>query len=54
VAIRFLKALHGALDALDVEALRAAQASHDALAAQRLVQDVLLSSMARTTESANA
>jgi hypothetical protein len=30
--------------------LRAAQASHDALAAQRLVQDVLLSSMARTTE----
>jgi xylose isomerase len=50
VAIRFLKALHGALDALDVEALRAAQASHDALAVQRLVQDVLLSSMARTTE----
>jgi xylose isomerase len=52
-AIRFLKALHGALDALDVEALRAAQASHDAMTAQRLVQDVLLSSMARTTESAN-
>ena len=52
-AIRFLKALHGALDALDVEALRTAQASHDALTAQRLVQDVLLSSMARTTESAN-
>jgi xylose isomerase len=50
VAIRFLKALHGALDALDEEALRAAQASHDALAAQRLVQDVLLSSMARTAE----
>ena len=49
-AIRFLKALHGALDALDVEALRAAQASHDALTAQRLVQDVLLSSMARTAE----
>jgi xylose isomerase len=54
VAIRFLKALHGALDALDVEGLRAAQASHDALAAQRLVQDVLLSSMARMTESQNA
>jgi xylose isomerase len=54
LAIRFLKALHGALDALDVDSLRAAQASHDALAAQRLVQDVLLSSMARTTESANA
>jgi len=53
VAIRFLKALQGALDALDVDALRAAQASHDALAAQRLVQDVLLSSMVRTTESAN-
>ena len=35
VAIRFLKALHGALDALDVEGLRAAQASHDALTAQR-------------------
>jgi hypothetical protein len=50
-AIRFLKALHGALDALDEEALHAAQASHDALTAQRLVQDVLLSSMARTTES---
>ena len=32
-------------------ALRAAQASHDALAAQRLVQDVLLSSMARMTDS---
>src|SRR5215208_5079847 len=51
VAIRFLKALHGALDALDMEGLRAAQASHDALTAQRLVQDVLLSSMARMTES---
>ena len=50
-AIRFLKALHGALDALDEQALREAQASHDALAAQRLVQDVLLSSMARMTES---
>ena len=51
MAIRFLKALHGALDALDVEGLRMAQASHDALTAQRLVQDVLLSSMARMTES---
>jgi xylose isomerase len=45
-AILFLKALHRALDALDEQALRAAQASHDALAAQRLVQQVLLSSMA--------
>jgi xylose isomerase len=51
VAIRFLKALHGALDALDEQALREAQTSHDALAAQRLVQDVLLSSMVRTTAS---
>ena len=46
----FLKALHGALDALDEEALRKAQASHDALAAQRLIQQVLLSSMAGTAE----
>jgi len=44
-AITFLKAIHRALDALDVEALRTAQASHDGLAAQRLVQKVLLSSM---------
>jgi hypothetical protein len=36
---------------LDEAALREAQASHDALAAQSLVQDVLLSSMARKTES---
>ena len=49
-AIGFLKALHRALDNLDVQALRAAQASHDALAAQRLVQSVLLSCMADTTE----
>jgi xylose isomerase len=44
-AITFLKALHRALDALDEDALAAAQADHDALAAQRLVQKVLLSSM---------
>ncbi len=44
-AITFLKALHRALDALDEEALAAAQARHDALAAQKLVQRVLLSSM---------
>ncbi len=49
-AIRFLKALHGALDALDEQALREAQASHDALAAQRLIQQVLLSSMAGAAE----
>ncbi|RCK69658.1 sugar phosphate isomerase/epimerase [Desertihabitans brevis] len=44
-AVDFLKALHRALDALDEEALAAAQTSHDALAAQRLVQKVLLTSM---------
>ncbi len=44
-AIRFLKALHGALDSLDEEALAAAQAKHDALAAQRLIQTALLTSM---------
>ena len=44
-AITFLKALHRALDALDDEALAAAQSRHDALAAQKLVQKVLLSSM---------
>jgi xylose isomerase len=40
-----LKAIHRALDALDEDALAAAQANHDALAAQKLVQKVLLSSM---------
>lgn len=45
LSIRFLKALHRALDELDIEALRAAQARNDALTAQRLVQDVLFSSM---------
>ena len=45
LSIRFLKALYRALEALDIEALRAAQARQDALAAQRLVQDVLLSCM---------
>jgi sugar phosphate isomerase/epimerase len=46
LSIRFLKALHGALDTLDVESLRKAQSRQDALAAQRIVQDALLSSMA--------
>jgi xylose isomerase len=41
LSIRFLKGLHQALDELDVEALREAQARHDALTAQRLIQDVL-------------
>ncbi len=44
-SIRFLKALHGALDTLDIEALRAAQARQDAITAQMLVQDALLSCM---------
>lgn len=44
-SIRFLKAVHRALEELDISSLRAAQASNDAMAAQRLVQDVLLSSM---------
>ncbi len=44
-SIRFLKALHRALDTLDVEGLRQAQERQDAMAAQRLVQDALLSSM---------
>lgn len=48
LAIRFLKAVHRALDDLDDDALAAAQTSHDALAAQRLVQNALLTSMAGT------
>lgn len=44
-SIRFLKALDRALDSLDDAALEAAQATHDAMAAQRIVQDALLSSM---------
>ena len=46
-SIRFLKALHRALDSLDKEALARAQARQDSLAAQRLVQDALLGCMAR-------
>lgn len=45
LSIRFLKAIHRALDEIDVEALRAAQADQDAMRAQRLVQDALFSSM---------
>ena len=44
-SIRFLKALHGALDVLDIPALQEAQQRQDAMAAQRLVQDALLSCM---------
>ena len=46
-SIRFLKALHRALDRLDEEALADAQRCQDPLAAQRLVQDALLGCMAR-------
>ena len=45
-SIRFLKALHTALDRLDEEALAEAQKRQDPLAAQRVVQDALLSCMA--------
>ncbi len=45
-SIRFLKALHHALDTLDIPALQDAQARQDAMAAQRVVQDALLTSMA--------
>ncbi|MDR1213297.1 MAG: sugar phosphate isomerase/epimerase [Propionibacteriaceae bacterium] len=41
-SIRTLKALHRALDRLDLAALRQAQAAQDAMAAQRVVQDALL------------
>ncbi|WP_342372845.1 TIM barrel protein [Propioniciclava soli] len=46
LSIRFLKAIHRALDALDDDGLAEAQSRQDALAAQRIVQDALLSSMA--------
>ena len=44
-SIRFLKAIDRALDTLDTEALEEAQSRQDGIAAQRLVQDALLSSM---------
>ncbi len=44
-SIRLLKALHRALDTLDIPALQEAQARQDAIGAQRLVQDALLSCM---------
>jgi xylose isomerase len=45
LSIRFLKAIHRALDELDIEALRTAQLAQDAMGAQKLVQDALFSSM---------
>ena len=47
LSIRFLKAIQRALDTLDEDALAAAQAKQDALGAQRVIQDALLSSMPR-------
>lgn len=44
-SIRFLKALYGALETLDIPALQEAQSRQDAITAQMLVQDALLSSM---------
>ncbi len=44
-AIEFLKAVDGALDTLDVEALQEAQAAHDAVRAHWLVRQALFSSM---------
>jgi xylose isomerase len=41
LAIDFLKRIHAALDVLDVDALREAQANHDALGAHRIVQQAL-------------
>lgn len=46
LSIRFLKAIHRALDLLDEEALAEAQGRQDALKAQRVIQDALLQSMA--------
>lgn len=47
LSIRFLKAIHRALDNLDEEGLEEAQARQDALATQRIIQDALLSSMGK-------
>ena len=45
LSIRFLKMMFRALESLDIEALRAAQAREDALGAQRVVQDALFAGM---------
>ena len=46
LSVETLKAIYRALDDLDMDALRDAQARQDAIAAQRIVQRALLSSMA--------
>jgi xylose isomerase len=45
LSIRFLKRIFRALESLDIEALRAAQAREDAMGAQRVVQDALFGGM---------
>jgi xylose isomerase len=52
LSIRFLKGLYRALDALDIEGLRAAQEQQDALRAQRLVQDALFSCLSPAQQAA--
>lgn len=47
LSIRFLKAIAHALDILDEDALAAAQSRQDALGAQKVIQDALLTSMAQ-------
>ncbi len=49
LSIRFLKAVHRALEELDIDALRLAQGREDAMGAQRLVQDVLFNCMRSET-----
>lgn len=46
LSIRFLKAIHRALDTLDAAALEEAQSRQDALGAQKVIQKALFSSMA--------
>jgi xylose isomerase len=46
LSIRFLKAIYRALDTLDLAALANAQSHQDALAAQKVIQEALFSSMA--------
>ena len=45
LSIRFLKHIYRALDKLDISALQAAQAQQDAMKAQRIIQNALLSSI---------